>query len=85
MAAFFLFLLILILVIFFIALSLVGSILRGIFSFFGIGSRKRKRFSNENSSDEDVMSEAHQSREGARRMRKFKNTAEDTDYEIIEN
>ena len=85
MAAFFLFLLVLIFVIFFIILSLVGGILRGILRFFGIGSNRHRSFSYKNSTEEHVNSSAHQSREGAIRMRKFKNTAEDTDYEIIEN
>jgi hypothetical protein len=85
MAAFFLFLLVLILIVVFVVLSLVGGILRGILRFLGIGgSSRRRNFSYKNSSEENVHSSAHQSREGAIRMRKFKNTAEDTDYEIIE-
>ena len=85
MAAFFLFFLILILVIILMVLSLVGNIVGGILNFFGIGSNKRRNFSDRNSSGEDLKQGSHQSKEGARRMRKFKNTAEDTDYEIIEN
>ncbi|MDR1730227.1 MAG: hypothetical protein LBR52_06155 [Prevotellaceae bacterium] len=85
MGAFLLFLLILVLVIFFIALSLVGGILRGIFGFFNIKSNKRRRFSDENYSEKKEKPDSYQSVEGARRMRKFKKTAEDADYEEIEN
>ena len=67
------------------ALSLVGSIVGGILNFFGIRSNKRRSFSNRNSSADDLKQGSHQSKEGARRMRKFKNEAEDTDYEIVEN
>jgi len=83
--AFLLFFLILILVIIFIAFSLIGGILRAILSLFGISSNKRRNFSNRNSFEEDLKQGSHQSQEGARRMRKFKNAAEDTDYEVIEN
>ncbi len=83
MGAFLLFLLVFLLVIILIAFSLVGNILRGILDFFGIGSRKQSRFSNKNHSGEDAR--PHQSAEGAKRMRKFKNAAEDTDYEMIEH
>jgi len=87
MATFFLFLLILILVVFFIVLSFVGGILRGILGLFGIRSRKRKRrfFSEENYSDEKESPVSPQSEEGARRMRKFKNAAEDADYEEVDD
>jgi hypothetical protein len=82
MGAFLLFLLVLILIIIFLALSLVGSIVGGILNFFGIKTNKRRNYSNR--SDENFK-QNHQSKEGARRMHKFKNTAEDTDYEVIDN
>jgi len=82
MGAFFLFLLVLILVIFFLALSLIGSIIGGILNFFGIKTNKRRNYSN---GTEENFKQNHQSKEGARRMHKFKNTAVDTDYEIINN
>ncbi len=85
MGAFLLFLFILVLVIFFIALSFVGGILRGILGFFGIKSNKRRHFSDKNYSEKEVKPDLHQSVEGARRMRKFKKSAEDIDYEIIED
>ena len=85
MAAFFLFFLILILIVIFIALSLVGSIVGGILNFLGIGSNKRRNFSNRNAAEEDLKQHSYQSQEGARRMREFKNAAEDADYEVIDN
>jgi hypothetical protein len=82
MGAFLSLLLVLILIIFFLALSLIGSIVRGVLNFFGIKTSKRRNYSNR--TDEDFK-QNHQSQEGARRMHKFKNTAEDTDYEVIDN
>ncbi len=85
MATFFLFFLVLILIVVFIVLSFVGSILGGILNFFGIGSNKRRNFSNKNSSEKNSSQGSHQSQEGAKRMRKFKNIAEDADYEVMKN
>ena len=82
MGAFLLFLLILILIIIFLALSLIGSIVSGILSFLGIKSNKRRNFSNRTNEN---FKQDSQSEEGARRMHKFKNTAEDADYEIVDN
>ena len=84
MGAFLLFLFILILIIVFMVLSLAGSIVGGILNFLGISTNKRKNFSNRNSSGKDLK-QNRQSQEGARRMRKFKNAAEDADYEVIDN
>lgn len=83
MTAFFLFFFILILIIFFVALNLLGSILSGILRFFGIGSGKRRNSSNKKSSGENPEQTSRQSQEGARRMRKFKNAAEDADFEVM--
>jgi len=85
MIAFFSFFLILILIIILVVLSLVGSIVGGILNFLGIGSNKRRNFSNRNAAGEDLKQHSYQSQEGVKRMRKFKNAAEDTDYEIIDN
>ncbi|MDR0412843.1 MAG: hypothetical protein LBH61_03455 [Dysgonamonadaceae bacterium] len=85
MGAFFIFLLILILVIVFVAVSLVGSILGGILKFLGFGSNRRGDASGRNFSGQNPEQPPHQSQEGAKRMRKFKNTAEDADFETINN
>ena len=82
MGAFLLFILVLILVIIFLFLSLVGNIVNGILSFFGIKSDKRRAAST---GSEGNPKQNSQSEEGAKRMLKFKNTAEDADYEIVEN
>ena len=79
MVAFLLFLLILILIVFFMVLSLAGSIIGGILNFLGIG--KLKNYSNK--TNKNLKQDPPRSQEGAIRMRKFKNTAEDTEYEII--
>ena len=82
MGAFFLFLLVLILIIVFLALSLIRGIVGVIFSFFGIKSNRRRTFSNRTNEN---FKQDSQSEEGARRMHKFKNTAEDAEYEIVDN
>jgi len=80
MGAFFLFIVILILIILFLALGFVGSIVGGILKFFGINVGKRKTASGRNRYEEDLK-QVYRSEEGTRRMRKFKNTAEDAEYE----
>jgi len=82
MGAFFLFILVLILVVIFLVLSLIGNIVGGILNFFGIKSSRRRNFSNRSDGN---FKQNSQSEEGARRMHKFKNTAEDADYEIVDN
>ena len=82
MGTFLLFLLILLLVIFLMVLNLAGGILRGILGFFGIGSRKHKHSSSKKNYSEEAA-KPNQSVEGAKRMRKFKNAAEDADYEVV--
>ena len=84
MGAFLLFLLVLILIIIVLALSLIRSIVGGILSFLGIKSNKRRNYSNR-TGENFKQNQNSQSQEGARRMHKFKNTAEDADYEIIDN
>jgi len=80
MGAFFIFLLALILLIIFIAFNLISSILGGILNFFGLGSKKHRYFSNRESPENKY----YNSEENAKRMRKFKNMAEETGFEIIE-
>ena len=81
MGAFLLFLLFLVLIVFFIVLSLAGSIIGGVLNFLGIGSRKRRNYSSK--TNKNLKQDPPRSQEGAIRMRKFKNTAEDTEYEVI--
>ena len=83
MSAFFIFLLLIILIIF-IAFSLISSILGGILNFFGLGSKKHGYFSNQKSSENKSQRHTY-SEESAKRMRKFKNSAEDIGFEVIED
>jgi len=86
MGAFLIFLLAIIVLIIFIAYSLINSILGGIANFFGIGSKRRRYYSNRGGySEEESQQYSSRSEESVKRMRKFKNTAEDADFEIIEN
>jgi hypothetical protein len=64
-------------------LSLAGSIIGGIINFLGIGSNKRRNYANK--SDKNLNQDTPRSQEGARKMQKFKTTAEDVEYEMIGN
>ena len=84
MGAFFIFILVLILLIVFIAFNLISSILGGIFNFLGLGSQKHRYSSNREFSD-DKSKQYYRSEESVKRMRKFKNLAEDTGFEIVKD
>jgi hypothetical protein len=74
------FLLILIVIVVFVVISILGSILGGFLNLFGL----RKNSGKTSGSNRNATTGTAQSKDGATRMRKFKNVAEDADYEIIE-
>jgi hypothetical protein len=76
------FLLILIIIVGFVLISIVGSILGGFVNLFRSG-RRAGPASGANRNATSTTGQA-QSQEGVRRMKKFKNAAEDADYEILD-